>query len=113
VFVGRFGRVRPIAVGALLDSQIMQDMKRLEAQFPIGTPVRVTMTTNFRDRALTSHAFGTIEAWDRLPTGSWFAQGKNDKLWLDRVRLRKVDGEISLLVIDDATTIAKLEPAAA
>lgn len=91
----------------------MQDLQTLESQFPIGTPVCVTSATRLRGRTIESRVFGTVEAWDRLPTGSWYAHGKNDKLWLDRVRLRKVDGEISLLVIDDATSLAKLEPAAA
>jgi len=43
-----------------------------------------------------------------MPTGSWFARGKDDRLWLKRLRLRKADGEVSLLVVDDGTLIAKL-----
>ena len=90
----------------------MTDLPSAQAQFPPGTPVCVTMLTRFRDREIESRVVGTVEAWDHLPTGSWYAHGKDDLLWLDRVRLRRVDGEITLLVIDDATTIARLEAAA-
>lgn len=54
--------------------------------------------------------------WERRPTESWYAHGKTPvgaegpKLWLNRLRLRKVDGELTLIVIDDATEIAKLAP---
>lgn len=83
----------------------------LEAQFPSGTPVCITATTQRRGRPIEARVIGVIESWDQLPTGSWFVHGRDDKLWLDRVRLRKVDSEITLLVIDDATSIARLEPA--
>ena len=90
----------------------MTDLTSMDAQFPPGTPVCVTMLTRLRNREIESRVIGTVEAWDHLPTGSWYARAKNDKLWLDRVRLRRVDGEMTLLVIDDATTISRLEPAA-
>jgi hypothetical protein len=82
-----------------------------ETQFPSGTPVCVTLTTKRRGRPLRTHVVGVVEAWEDLPTGSWFAHGKDDKLWLKRLRLRKADGEVTLLVIDDSTAIAKLEAA--
>lgn len=87
-----------------------------ESLFPPGTPVRVVQSTVHRDRrggVRTREAVvvGVVESWERCPTGSWYAHGKNDKLWLDRLLLRKIDGEIALLVIDDGTRIAKLESA--
>lgn len=82
-----------------------------ELAFPVGTPVCVHTKTRRRDRATQTETFGTVEAWEELATGSWYAHGKNDRLWLRRLKLRKVDGEISLLVVDDSTSIAKLEPA--
>ncbi len=82
-----------------------------ETEFPPGTPVRVTLVTHRRERSLETQVVGVVEAWQDLPTGSWYAHGKDDKLWLRRLRLRKVDGEVTLLVIDDRTSIAKLEPA--
>lgn len=83
----------------------------VEEMFPAGTPVRVVQTTPRRESSYQAESVGVVEAWEDRPTGSWFAHGKNDKLWLRRLKLRKADGEITLLVIDDATSIAKLEPA--
>jgi len=88
----------------------MSPSSTVEDQFPPGTPVCITSLTHRRDRSIEARVVGVIESWDRLATGSWFAREKDDRLWLDRVRLRKVDGEITLLVIDDATSIARLEP---
>lgn len=78
--------------------------------FPPGTPVCVRQVVERRVRSITSEVVGVVEAWEELPTGSWFAHGKNDKLWLMRLKLRKLDGELTLLVIDDRTEIARLEP---
>lgn len=80
-----------------------------EELFPKGTPVRVTQRVERRDDSYVAQTIGVVEAWESLPTGSWHAHGKNDKLWLKRLRLRKLDGEMTLLVVDDTTSIAKLE----
>ena len=80
-----------------------------ELSFPPGTPVCVTEVTWRRDRSVEVRTVGVVDAWEELPTGSWYAHGKDDRLWLQRLRLRKVDGEITLMVIDDLTTIARLE----
>lgn len=90
----------------------MNDLPLLESQFPAGTPVCVTMTTRLRGRDIESRVVGVVESWDCKPTGSWYAHGKNNKLWLDRVRVRRVDGEVTLLIIDDGASIARLEPMA-
>ena len=83
----------------------------VKAQFPRGTPVCVRETVRRRGRDSVANVVGVVESWDMLPTGSWYAQGKDNKLWLARLRLRKADGEITLLVIDDATEIAQLQAA--
>lgn len=80
-----------------------------EQLFPVGTPVCVTQQIRRRDRITESRTYGTVEEWKELPTGSWYAHGQKDLLWLRRLKLRKLDGEISLLVVDDSTSIAKLE----
>jgi len=83
-----------------------------EVEFPPGTPVRVRSHTQRRGRSLEAEVVGVVESWEILPTGSWFSHGKKDRLWLRRLKLRKVDGEITFLVIDDGTSVARLEPAA-
>lgn len=69
----------------------------------------ITEEIRRRNRVAQTTTCGVVEAWAELPTGSWHAHGKHDRLWLRRLRLRKVDGEVSLLVVDDSTRIAKLE----
>ncbi len=84
----------------------------LEAQFPPGTPVRVRQITQRRGTPLEATAVGVVQEWESRPTGSWYAHGKHGRLWLMRLRLRKVDGEQTLIVIDENTHIARLEAAA-
>ena len=81
-----------------------------DSQFPPGTPVRVRQSIVLRGRNSEAEAVGVIDAWEELPTGSWYAHGKDHKLWLQRLKLRKVDGEITLLIVDNNTSIAALEP---
>jgi len=81
----------------------------MDTLFPPGTPVQVKETIRRRGVPLETQVIGLVEAWEDLPTGSWYANGKDDKLWLKRLRLRKADGEVTLLVIDDLASIAKLE----
>ena len=82
-----------------------------ESSFPPGTPVCVRQSVSRRDGDFVSEVVGVVEGWEQKATGSWHAHGKNHKLWLKRLKLRKVDGEITLLVVDDSTEIAKLEAA--
>ncbi len=89
----------------------MAAMTVSEAAFPPGTPVRVSETTIRRDKPIETQVIGVVEAWEEMPTGSWYTRGKKDRLWLKRLRLRKADGETTVLVLDDGTSIAKLEAA--
>jgi len=79
-----------------------------EALFPPGTPVIVRQTVERRGLPYQIEVVGVVEAWSELPTGSWYAHGKADKLWLRRLRLRKSDGEVTLLVVDGHTCVAQL-----
>ncbi len=56
---------------------------------------------------------GVIEAVEVSKTGSWFAHSKDDKFWLRRIRLRKDDGEQSLLNVDQWTEIERINAPAA
>jgi len=48
---------------------------------------------------------GTIVSFEQQQTGSWFAHAKGGKLWLDRLTIRKADGEISVLNLDQYTAV--------
>ncbi len=80
-----------------------------ETMFPPGTPVRIKQLLERRGDSYETEVIGVVEAWEDQPTGSWYAHGKNGRLWLKRLKLRKADGEITFLVIDDRTFIAKIE----
>lgn len=76
-----------------------------ESCFPCGTSVCVRQTIAQRSAPIETEVTGVVEAWEKLPTGSWHAHGTKGRLWLERLKLRKADGELTLLVIDGSTRI--------
>lgn len=70
-----------------------------------GARVRVTQQIAARDYSLPTVVNGTVVRFEQRPTGSWYAHSKNDKLWLDRLVIRKDDGELTTLNLDDFTHI--------
>ena len=92
-------------------------IRRLQAEFPEGTLVIV------REKSKTgmgifgvAEVVGTVVGWRHETTGAWYSErgdpnipNKNGKLQLLRLMLRKVDGEMTDLVIDDLAKIIKLE----
>jgi hypothetical protein len=71
-----------------------------------GARVRITQQIAARDYSMAAPVIGTVVRYEQRPTGSWFAHGAKDKLWLDRVVLRKSDGEISTLNLDEYSVVA-------
>ena len=80
------------------------DVATLE-QIKPGARVKVTQQIAGRDYTWTSDVRGTVVDFRQKQTGSWFAHSKDDKLWLDRLVIRKDDGEISTLNLDDYTRV--------
>lgn len=79
-------------------------------QFTPGRRVRVTQQIPQRDgECWTTTVEGTVVKFEQKKTGSWFAHAKHDKLWLDRLTLRKEDGEISELNLDRYTFVEAVE----
>jgi hypothetical protein len=75
-------------------------------QFKPGSIVEVTQQIPQRDGTCwTTTVRGTVVAFEQKKTGSWYAHAKDDKLWLDRLTIRKEDGEISELVLDMYTRV--------
>jgi hypothetical protein len=77
-----------------------------------GDRIRVTQRIDGRDRTWSTSLEGVVESRRAEPTGSWYAHGKNDKLWLVRIRLRKPDGEVTSLIVDHNTRVELLPPLA-
>ena len=70
-----------------------------------GARVKVTQQIPARNYTLTSEVRGTVLEYEQKRTGSWYAHSKDDKLWLDRLRLKKDDGELTTLNLDEFSRI--------
>jgi hypothetical protein len=76
-----------------------------------GAKVKITQQLAARDHSWSTVVRGTVVDYSQKQTGSWYAHSKNDKLWLDRLTLRKDDGEISTLNLDDYSLVEIESPA--
>lgn len=75
------------------------------APYEPGTRVKVTQQVPRQSGALTTTVKGTVVRFEQSKTGSWFAHAKDDRLWLDRLVLKKDDGEIVHLNLDQFSVI--------
>ena len=75
-----------------------------------GQRVMVTQQIPQRNEVWTTRVTGRVVRFEQRMTGSWFTHTKNSKLWLDRLILRKDDGEIVECVLDPYTHIDVMEP---
>lgn len=73
-----------------------------------GVRVRVTQQMPRATGALKTVVEGTVVKAEQSKTGSWYAHGRDDKLWLDRVILRRDDGEIVYLNLDQYSLVQKV-----
>ncbi|GJM24441.1 MAG: hypothetical protein DHS20C16_08560 [Phycisphaerae bacterium] len=88
---------------------------RLWRQFPKGTHVRIKKVANSGTGiSMVTEVFGKVIAWRYGPTGAWFSRNgdpyilnANGKFQLLRLKLAKVDGEITDIVIDDLTSMTR------
>src|SRR5947207_322765 len=87
-------------IGANMEDSIRQ-------QLVPGARVTVLQQFAHRDpaKAWTDRITGTVLEYMQKPTGSWYAHSKNEKLWLDRLKLRRDDGELMTLNLDDYSHI--------
>lgn len=70
-----------------------------------GQRLRVTQQVLRQTGTVTGTVEGTLIKFEQQKTGSWFAHSKDGKLWLDRLELRKDDGELITLNVDQFTNI--------
>lgn len=76
--------------------------------FTPGQRVRVTQQV---PRQLGTHTIsveGTVQRFGQATTGSWFAHSKGNKLWLDRLELKKDDGELVVCNLDQFSRVEVL-----
>ncbi|MEM7680868.1 MAG: hypothetical protein AAF288_02835 [Planctomycetota bacterium] len=72
----------------------------------IGQRVAVVTQVVGGSRTLTQREEGVVVSFEQRKTGSWYAHSKDDKLWLDRLTLRKDDGEVYMANLD---ALARIE----
>jgi hypothetical protein len=70
-----------------------------------GVRVKITQQIAARHYSWNTDVIGTIVSFEQKQTGSWFAHSRGDKLWLDRLTIRKADGELTTLNLDEFTHI--------
>ena len=70
-----------------------------------GAAVRVTQQIAARHYAWPAVIEGTVVDYAQRQTGSWYAHSRGEKLWLDRLIVRKADGEVSQLNLDEFSRV--------
>ncbi|HOJ75825.1 MAG TPA: hypothetical protein PL151_15090 [Phycisphaerae bacterium] len=80
-------------------------------QLAPGDRIRVTERIVGMAQTWVTQVEGEVIACRPETTGSWFTHGKRAKLWLLRVRLRKPDGEITTLNLDQNSQVEILSKA--
>lgn len=76
-----------------------------------GQRVRVTQQTRWAKGTREQSVEGVVLRVGQQRTGSWFAHARDHKLWLDRVELRKDDGELIYLNLDQFSRVEVLTEA--
>ena len=79
--------------------------------FTPGQRVQIKQQIPQRDDVWVTAFEGQVVKSEQRKTGSWFAGSKHDKLWLDRLIIRKDDGEIIYVNLDQYTHVELLADA--
>lgn len=78
----------------------------------VGKRVRVTQQIPQRSGTISGSVEGVVVARGAGKTGSWFAHTADGQVWLDRLELRKDDGEIVVCNLDQYSRVESVEDAA-
>ncbi|MCA9311099.1 MAG: hypothetical protein KDA21_07830 [Phycisphaerales bacterium] len=76
-----------------------------------GMRVRVTQQIPFGRHASSTTVEGTILRYGQQKTGSWYAHARDDRLWLDRLELRRDSGELVVCNLDQYSRVEVLDGA--
>ncbi len=84
----------------------------MSSSYQPGQRVRVTQQVPRLERpgggTMNTAVEGTVVTFEQQKTGSWYAHSQDHKLWLDRLVLRKDDGEIVYVNLDHYSSIEVL-----
>lgn len=77
-----------------------------------GQRVRITQQVPRLERrgggTMVTSVEGTIQKFEQRKTGSWYAHSKDHKLWLESVTLKKDDGELVMVNLDQYSNVEVL-----
>ena len=73
--------------------------------YEVGSLVRVTKVLTHGEERSAFVIEGEVLRMGQQKTGSWYAHSKDKKLWLDRVEIKKADGEIVVVNLDDGAVV--------
>lgn len=77
----------------------------LHIQYRPGMRLRITQQVPRQIDPLSSTVEGVVVRFGQQKTGSWYAHSKDHRLWLDRLELRKDDGELVVVNLDQYSHI--------
>jgi hypothetical protein len=80
-------------------------MEEIADQLKPGVQVKVTQQIAARDHAWATEITGTVVSYEQKKSGSWYAHSKDDRIWLDRLTIKKADGEVSVLNLDQYSRV--------
>jgi hypothetical protein len=75
----------------------------------VGQRIRIEQTIARREGDWKTSIEGEIVFVEEQPTGSWFAHSKDQRLWLKRIGLRKADGSLTTVSVDQHSRVEMLE----
>jgi len=78
-------------------------------QIEVGKRVRVTQQIPHGTGTFTSVVEGEVVAHGKGKSGSWFAHTADGRVWLDRLELRKDDGEFVVCNLDRMSRVEPVE----
>lgn len=84
-------------------------MDKVASDYQKGAVVEVIQQIPHGKDHYTTQVRGSVVKFEQKKTGSWFAHAKDDRLWLDRLTLRKDDGEIIVVNLDKYTHVTVVD----
>jgi hypothetical protein len=73
--------------------------------YTAGSKVKVTQQVPRLTGVMVTSIEGTVVKFEQAKTGSWYAHSKDHKLWMDRLTVKKADGEIVVCNLDQYSSV--------
>ncbi len=75
------------------------------AMFEVGQRVRVTQQVPRQAGPWRTTVEGTVLQYEQQKSGSWYAHARDKKVWVDRLKIRKDNGEEVWLNLDQFSSV--------